>query len=56
MGERSSVVGKVEAMKKAGFSPWMILLVTLASTPGLWEKFIDNDDDVALETIENFHH
>jgi len=52
MGDRSSVVDKVTAMKKAGFSPWMILLITLASSPGLWQQFVDDTDEKALNAIE----
>jgi|GEM_PF-5041099 len=51
--DRTSVMDKVTAMKKAGFHPVMILLITLASTPGLWERFIDDTDEKALTAIES---
>ena len=52
MGEKSSVIPKAEALKKAGFHPVTTILIIVLSTPGIWGKFIDDDDDVARAAIE----
>jgi len=51
--EKQDIVSKVEAMKKAGFAPLMIVFITVLSTPGIWERFFDDTDDKALAAIEN---
>jgi len=52
MSDRSSVVGKMTAMKNAGFHPVMIVVITVLSTPGIWQQFFDDTDEQALAAIE----
>lgn len=48
----SSVAPKVEAMKKAGLSPAMTVVVVLLSSPGFYQAFISNTADDAKKKVE----
>jgi hypothetical protein len=50
--DRESIVSKATAMKKAGFHPVMIVVITVLSTPGIWQQFFDDTDEKALEAIQ----
>jgi hypothetical protein len=50
--DRESIVSKATAMKKAGFHPVMIVVITVLSSPGIWQQFFDDTDEQALEAIQ----
>jgi hypothetical protein len=49
---RASIVSKATALKNAGFHPVTTLLIIVLSSPGIIEKFFDDDAEVAREAIE----
>lgn len=50
--EKSGIVPKVVELKKAGLDPVMIIIITVLSTPGIWQQFFDDTSDKALAAIE----
>jgi len=50
--EKSSIIPKAEALKKAGFHPVTTVLILVLSTPGIWQNFFDDTDEKALKAIE----
>ena len=44
--------GVAEAMNKAGFPPWMTLFVAFLSIPGVWEFFVNDQEEVAEAKAE----
>lgn len=52
MPEKQDIVDKATALKGLGFSPLMIVVLSLVSTPGLWSAFLDDTDEKALAAIE----
>jgi len=52
MPKTGAFATKVDAMHKAGFPPWLSLIVILASSPGFYEFFMDDQDAVAEAKAE----
>jgi len=50
--EIDKAVDRVSMMKKAGFSPAWILLLTIASSPGFYSYFFDKSTEVAQARAE----
>ncbi len=49
---KGNVTTVAETMHKAGFPPWLTVVVLLATSPGFYEFFFDDQDEVAEAKAE----